>query len=337
MAKAGDFYVGSQLFCGTAEYEGVPLPPVGLGVGPTKIRGAGYIAGPLLIGNPFSFTSAPNINEANVMIGRNSNAECKPPPPSILKISSRGTVPTPIDVVIGDVLGPVGIAGHALTMNFLVDTITTLTSPKIFVVGVINALGFKVMTGAEIRAAIKAEVGAQVRTGGEVQNGVHVNNGIDVTNAVKKCPINISPIVIGRATGNKTFDIPHARKKGKRIRHVCLEGPEAAIYIRGRLSNKNEIQLPEYWDGLIDPETITVSLTQIGSSQDLMVDKIEWGKKIIIKSGNASAIDCFYEVKAARYIDPENHDEKLHVVYDGDSPADYPGNNDNYIIGGYQQ
>ena len=337
MAKAGDFYVGSQLFCGVSEYEGAPLPPVGLGVGPTKIRGAGYIAGPLLIGNPFSFTSAPNINEANVMIGRNSNAECKPPPPSILKISSRGTVPTPIDVVIGDILGPVGIAGHALTMNFLVDTITTLTSPKIFVVGVINALGFKVMTGAEIRAAIKAEVGAQVRTGGEVQNGVHVNNGIDVTNAVKKCPINISPIVIGRATGNKSFDIPHARKKGKRIRHVCLEGPEAAIYIRGRLSNKNEIQLPEYWDGLIDPETITVSLTQIGSSQDLMVDKIEWGKKIIIKSGNASAIDCFYEVKAARYIDPENHDEKLHVVYDGDSPADYPGNNDNYIIGGYQQ
>ena len=337
MAKAGDFYVGSQLFCGTAEYEGVPLPPVGLGVGPTKIRGAGYIAGPLLIGNPFSFTSAPNINEANVMIGRNSNAECKPPPPSILKISSRGTVPTPIDVVIGDILGPVGIAGHALTMNFLVDTVTTLTSPKIFVVGIINALGFKVMTGAEIRAAIKAEVGAQVRTGGEVQNGVHVNNGIDVTNAVKKCPINISPVVVGRATGNKTFDIPHARKKGKRIRHVCLEGPEAAIYIRGRLSNKNEIQLPEYWDGLIDPETITVSLTQIGSSQDLMVDKIEWGKKIIIKSGNASAIDCFYEVKAARYIDPENHDEKLHVVYDGDSPADYPGNNDNYIIGGYQQ
>jgi hypothetical protein len=193
------------------------------------------------------------------------------------------------------------------------------------------------MTGAEIRAAIKAEVGAQVRTGGEVQNGVHVNNGIDVTNAVKKCPINISPVVVGRATGNKSFDIPHARKKGKRIRHVCLEGPEAAIYIRGRLSNKNEIQLPEYWDGLIDPETITVSLTQIGSSQDLMVDKIEWGKKIIIKSGNASAIDCFYEVKAARYIDPENHDEKLHVVYDGDSPADYPGNNDNYIIGGYQQ
>tara|TARA_Y100000015_G_scaffold42593_1_gene50416 strand:+ start:173 stop:1183 length:1011 start_codon:yes stop_codon:yes gene_type:complete len=336
MAKAGDFYVGSQLFCGTAEYEGVPLPPVGLGVGPTKIRGAGYIAGPLLIGNPFSFTSAPNINEANVMIGRNSNAECKPPPPSILKISSRGTIPTPIDVVIGDVLGPVGIAGHALTINMLVDTITTLTCPKTFIIGIINAIGFKVMTGAEIRAAIKAETGAHVQAGAKVRNGVEVTNGIKITNALNSAPISKSPVHIGKSTGNKSFDIPHARKKGKRIRHVCAEGPEAGIYIRGRLKGGNMIELPEYWDGLVDPETITVSLTQIGSSQDLMVDKIEWGKKVYIRSGNASAIDCFYEIWVARLINPEDLDEKLHVVYDGETPADYPGNNDNYIIGGYQ-
>ena len=336
MAKAGDFYVGSQLFCGAAENLGVPIPPVGIGVGPTKIRGAGYIAGPLIIGSPISYTSAPNVNEANLMIARCGNAEAVPPPPSIVKISSRGFPPTPIDVVIGDILGPVGIAVHALTINILVDTITTLTSPKIFVVGIINALGFKVMTGAEVRAAIKAEVGAQLRLVLVLE--MVLMSVVEENHKCTKCCSSIkSPVHIGRATGNKTFDIPHARKKGKRIRHVCLEGPEAAIYIRGRLSNKNEIQLPEYWDGLIDPETITVSLTQIGSSQDLMVDKIEWGKKIIIKSGNASAIDCFYEVKAARYIDPENHDEKLHVVYDGDSPADYPGNNDNYIIGGYQQ
>ena len=32
MAKAGDFYVGSQLFCGVAEHAGAPLPPVGLGM-----------------------------------------------------------------------------------------------------------------------------------------------------------------------------------------------------------------------------------------------------------------------------------------------------------------
>ena len=142
--------------------------------------------------------------------------------------------------------------------------------------------------------------------------------------------------LIGRASENKSFDIPHVTQPGKRIRHVCAEGPESGIYIRGRLTGKNVIDLPDYWDGLVDPETITVTLTQIGSSQDLIVDAIEWGKRVKVKSGNGTNIDCFYEVWVARHINPDNHDEKLHVVYDGESPADYPGNNDNFIVGGFQ-
>ena len=142
--------------------------------------------------------------------------------------------------------------------------------------------------------------------------------------------------VTGRASGNKSFDIPHVTQPGKRIRHVCAEGPESGIYIRGRLTGKNVINLPDYWDGLVDPETITVTLTQIGSSQDLIVDAIEWGKRVKVKSGNGTNIDCFYEIWVARHINPENHDEKLHVVYEGESPADYPGDNDNFIVGGYQ-
>ena len=142
--------------------------------------------------------------------------------------------------------------------------------------------------------------------------------------------------VIGRASENKSFDIPHVTQPGKRIRHVCAEGPESGIYIRGRLTGKNVIDLPDYWEGLVDPETITVTLTQIGSSQDLIVDAINWGKQVKVRSGNGTSIDCFYEVWVARHINPENHDEKLHVVYEGDSPADYPGNNDNFIVGGYQ-
>ena len=136
-------------------------------------------------------------------------------------------------------------------------------------------------------------------------------------------------------TGIKSFDIPHVKEKGKRIRHICAEGPEASVYIRGKLKDSNVIVLPEYWNGLIDPETITVTLTQIGYSQDLIVDKIEWGQKVRIRSGSGANINCYYEIWAARHIDPQNPDEKLHVVYDGDSPADYPGNNDNFIVGGF--
>ena len=93
--------------------------------------------------------------------------------------------------------------------------------------------------------------------------------------------------------------------------------------------------MPEYWDGLVDPETITVTLTQIGYSQDLIVEGVEWGKVVKIKSGNGANINCYYEIWAARYINPMDHSEKLHVVYEGDSPEDYPGNNEYYLIGGW--
>jgi len=123
----------------------------------------------------------------------------------------------------------------------------------------------------------------------------------------------------------KDFDIPHPTKEGYRLRHVCLEGPEAGVYIRGRLIEENTIELPEYWDGLVDQETITVQLTQIGCSQDLIVDRIEWGKRIKIKSGNASKIDCYYYVQAER-----KDGEKLIPEYKGTSIEDYPGNNEEY-------
>lgn len=128
----------------------------------------------------------------------------------------------------------------------------------------------------------------------------------------------------------KGFDIKHPNKENHRLRHICLEGPEAGVYYRGRLTDSNVIDLPGYWKGLIDPETITVSLTQIGSSQDLIVDKIEWGQRIRIKSGNASKIDCYYVIQAAR-IDGE----PLVVEYEGQTPAEYPGDDRQYSISGY--
>lgn len=128
----------------------------------------------------------------------------------------------------------------------------------------------------------------------------------------------------------KGFDIQHPNKKNHRLRHICLEGPEAGVYFRGRLTNSTVIELPDYWVGLIDPETITVSLTQIGSSQDLIIEKIEWGKRVIVKSGAGSNIDCYYLVHASR-IDGE----PLIIEYEGQTPAEYPGNSNQYSISGY--
>ena len=52
-------------------------------------------------------------------------------------------------------------------------------------------------------------------------------------------------------TSRKPFDIPHPTKEGQRLRHVCLEGPESAVYVRGRVNNRNNvITLPDYWDNI---------------------------------------------------------------------------------------
>ena len=96
------------------------------------------------------------------------------------------------------------------------------------------------------------------------------------------------------------FDIPHPTKENKRLLHGYLVGPELGVYIRGRLTEHTIIELPDYWTGLVDPETITVHLTQIGSTQDLMVDKIVWGRTIHVRSGTASRIDCYFIVNAMR-------------------------------------
>ena len=128
----------------------------------------------------------------------------------------------------------------------------------------------------------------------------------------------------------KNFDIPHPTKEGWRLRHTCIEGPENAVFFRGVMKDTQYINLPEYWQGLVDPESITVQLTQIGTSQDLIVEKIEWGRRVKVKSGNASTIHCHYLVQGTR-----KDGENLIVEYEGETPADYPGNNDEYSISGY--
>ena len=150
-----------------------------------------------------------------------------------------------------------------------------------------------------------------------------VNNDVTVTGDVV-CAGEVSAGGI-TLTSRKDFDIPHPTKDGWRLRHVCLEGPEAGVYYRGRLTNDTMINLPEYWDGLVDPATITVSLTQIGSSQDLIVDAIQWGKRIKVRSGTAANIDCYFLVHAER-----KDGERLIVEYEGTSIDDYPGDNSQY-------
>ena len=99
---------------------------------------------------------------------------------------------------------------------------------------------------------------------------------------------------------SKSFDIKHPTKKGHRLRYGSLEGPENGVYVRGR-TNSTKINLPDYWTGLVDEESITVNLTPIGKHQKLYVEDIS-NNTITIGNDNLikKEINCFYTVYAER-------------------------------------
>lgn len=99
----------------------------------------------------------------------------------------------------------------------------------------------------------------------------------------------------------KSFLIPHPTKPGMKLRYGSLEGPENGVYVRGKLTNNNTIELPDHWIKLVDPESITVNLTPIGRHQNLYVETIAENKVIIGNSNLLNKdINCFYTVFAER-------------------------------------
>ena len=103
------------------------------------------------------------------------------------------------------------------------------------------------------------------------------------------------------AATTKSFVIPHPTKAGMKLRYGSLEGPENGVYVRGRLTNNNTIELPDYWIKLVDPESITVNLTPLGRHQNLYVENIS-DNKVTVGNSNLlnKEINCFYTVFAER-------------------------------------
>jgi hypothetical protein len=98
------------------------------------------------------------------------------------------------------------------------------------------------------------------------------------------------------AATTKSFLIPHPTKPNMQLRYGSLEGPENGVYVRGRLKDNNVIELPDYWTGLVDEDTITVNLTPIGKKQDLWVEDVV-DNTVVVGGEN---VNCFYTVFAER-------------------------------------
>ena len=168
-------------------------------------------------------------------------------------------------------------------------------------------------------------------SGGSSVDTIHVTGDMFVTGAVD-CG-NKGKLASRFAAADaspKPFDLVHPTKgEGHRLRYACIEGPEVAVYHRGRLKESNVINLPDYWKDLVHADSITVQLQPIGRQQNLVVEEFD-NEYIVIAEDltntdlitDLSTIDCFYHVYGERKdINP------LIVEYKGDTWEDYPDPN----------
>lgn len=312
--EVGDLHVGKQLQVVSNLPGGVPGPPnIAFSVGPTAIPGTAWFDGGLHVG-------APLFGPGETEVGF-----CRPPATntkalansikSIFAISGRGGSNGVTDVVVGDPIGPVGISVNASLINII--------SPITNGIGLLNwtgaktFVGVKQQTGLELRAGAVADVGKESTIGNVVESGSRVINGSLLVNGATHINgfLSFNSSIVGTT---KKFDIPHPTKENHRLAHACIEGPENGVYYRGRLIDTNVIQLPEYWKGLVDPETITVNLTPHGVYQELFVKSIEWGTRINVVNNSGGPINCSYTIYAKRKDVAD-----LVVEYEGNEAKDW--------------
>ena len=149
--------------------------------------------------------------------------------------------------------------------SLVVDGITNI-------IGSFNVEGSSLFAGAVVCEGIEIKQSADIKQGTSLSNALAIGNDVCIANltevvngalrvdGVISCEWLDAQLATAAASPPKGFDMHHPTKKGWRLTHICLEGPEAAVYHRGILKDSNIIELPEYWKGLVDSETITVYL-----------------------------------------------------------------------------
>ncbi len=176
------------------------------------------------------------------------------------------------------------VSGNANVGNLgatgLITATGNITGGNITTVGTANVATLEVTTLANVKsttAATSPTTGSLKTAGGlGVSGNAHIGGALVAT--------------------TKSFAIQHPDKKEIILYHGCLEGPEHAIYTRGRCNNET-IVLPDYWKNLVDTESITVHLTPIGECEQVKVKNI---MSNIVTIQGAPVVDCFYIIHARR-------------------------------------
>ena len=136
------------------------------------------------------------------------------------------------------------------------------------------------LSGANVQVAGSLSVGTTLA----VTAGATIGGNIAITGTI--------------SAAAKFFDIPHPSVEGKRLRHASLEGPENAVYFRGKSTNGHVLKLPSYWKNLVDHNTVTVQLTATQPDQD--VSGYYAGYDEILIFNNMPSQPYYYLVMAER-------------------------------------
>ena len=247
---------------------------------------------------------------------------------SLSQFTSTGVLTNPGISVFGGSL-PTGVirAGVSIGPPLAVPGLTLPFSLE--VTGISNHFGIVNVFGVVNRFGLMTAFGGSLKNGFSFKNALDLKNAIDIGNSVAiingplTCngPVTAPDVTIAGtckaalgafasvAAPFKKFDIPHPSKPGKRLVHTCLEGPEIGVYYRGVLDGENIIPFPEFWDKLVDLNTITVNLTPKDEYQELYYRIVEDG--IRVSNNKGSKVKCSYTLYAERC-----DVDKLKIEYD---------------------
>lgn len=318
-----------------------------MGFGVAAMDGAGSFKGPVLVGDAKAFVSP--LKQGTMMVSRRpgltdpASAFLQALP--ILSVQNNFPAPTlPYDVLLGNIDSPVGVSFFTGEIP-VIGGVKQISGPTIKST---DAAGQNFITLIKTHVeAFLEDIGIKNFTGVKMENGVDTNMALEVGNApsVNATIQKGTDVVSSAATLNQTFaiatkalalagkgfDIPHPTKDDHRLRYICLEGPEVGAYLRGTLKDSDTIELPDYWKELVYEDSITVNLTPIGRFQELFVEEhVEWGTRIKVRSASGSSVHCHYTVFGERKTE-----DKLQVEYKGLTPGDYPGDNSEYALAGW--
>jgi len=148
--------------------------------------------------------------------------------------------------------------------------------------------------GSKMAVSGGVAVGASYVGGAAPSNGMMIQGvvGIGTSSGLGSYALQVNGSFVANS---KSFRIEHPTKEDKHLVHGCLEGPEHAVYYRGR-TTESTIPVPDYWAGLVDVSTMTVDLTPYGAKQDLVVKSIDEDGNVEVEGGE----DYFYTIYGER-------------------------------------